>query len=172
MIEVIPVSSTAALPLLVPSADFRRTCAKYATGICIVTCTGRDGAPVGLTVNSFTSVSCEPPIVLFCIDHRCALLEEFRAARAFGISVLSADQQHVSTQFACNNSDRFRGIAWRPGEGGAPLLEGSLAHFECIPTQILDVGDHAVIFGEVVRTTCFSGEPLIYFNSSYRTVGC
>ncbi|MBC8166890.1 MAG: flavin reductase family protein [Bryobacteraceae bacterium] len=149
---------------------FRRTCARFATGIAVATTIGTDGLPYGLTVNSFTSVSCSPPIVLFCIDHGCSYLFQFREAAGFGINFLNSDQCGLSARFATGPGDRFSGVAWETGSLGMPLLEGCLASMECKVTQRLDVGDHAVLFGEVIAASVRPGEPLLYFDSQYRSL--
>ncbi|MBC7925894.1 MAG: flavin reductase family protein [Bryobacteraceae bacterium] len=149
----------------------RRVCAQFATGIAIATVTGSNGQPHGLTINSFTSVSCNPPLVLICIDYRCSLLTHFRASCWFGLNVLAADQQHLSRRFADFTGDRFESVDWLPGpQTGVPMLPGSLAHMECCVSQVVEAGDHAVLFAEVIAAQCRPGEPLLYFGSSYRVL--
>src|SRR2546427_7418780 len=101
---------------------FRRVCSKYATGITIVTVLDSRGAPHGITVNSFTSVSLSPPLVLVCIDRQTPILTHFRSAARFAINVLDEEQKDLSTSFARSGCDRFEGVAWRPGQSGAPVL--------------------------------------------------
>lgn len=149
---------------------FRRTCARFATGIAIATTISKEQLPYGLTINSFTSVSCSPPIVLFCIDHGCSYLFQFREAKGFGINFLEADQRGLSARFATGSGDRFSGVSWHAGTIGMPLIEGCLAHMECKLTQVIDAGDHAVLFGEVVAASVGPGEPLLYFDSQYRSL--
>ena len=152
----------------VTAADFRRACSRFATGIAVATTIGPDAEPHGLTVNSFTSVSLDPPIVLVCVDYRCNILQHFRAYPYFAVNVLAADQQDLSVRFAERMGDRFDGIGWRLGESsGVPLLEGSLAVFECKVSRIVESGDHAVIFGEVVTAEAADGRPLLYFGGRY-----
>jgi flavin reductase (DIM6/NTAB) family NADH-FMN oxidoreductase RutF len=127
-----------------------------------------DGAPHGLTVNSFTSVSCSPPLVLVCIDHRCQLLTHFRQSQYFGINVLAESQRNLSIRFSQRHEDRFDSIAWQPGALGVPLLEGALAQIECSLFQTHEAGDHTIFIGEVYRAIYNDGEPLIYYNSRYR----
>jgi flavin reductase (DIM6/NTAB) family NADH-FMN oxidoreductase RutF len=129
------------------------------------------GSPHGLTVNSFTSVSCDPPLVLICIDYSSNILPIFRNASHYGISVLSDAQQNLSTKFAIKGQDRFDGVAWSPGATGVPLLPDALAHFECEVKNVVEAGDHALFIAEVVQLTSFDGNPLLYFDSSYRRIG-
>jgi len=149
---------------------FRRTCGRFATGIGVATVTGRDGQPYGLTINSFTSVSCCPPLILICIDYRCSLLPHFRASSWFGINVLRDTQQEVSIRFALRESDRFTDLDWQSGISGVPLLDGCLAHMECCVSQVIEAGDHAIFIAEVLRADWFKGDPLVYFSGEYRSL--
>lgn len=149
---------------------FRRTCGRFATGIAVATVTGRDGQPFGLTINSFTSVSCCPPLILICIDYRCSLLPHFRASSWLGVNILSDSQQDISVRFALRESDRFTDLEWHRGETGVPLIDSCLAQMECCVSQVVEAGDHAVFLAEVIKVDWFKGEPLIYFGSEYRTL--
>jgi flavin reductase (DIM6/NTAB) family NADH-FMN oxidoreductase RutF len=147
---------------------FCRTCGRFATGVTVATVLDRGGAPHGMTANSFTSVSLDPPLVLFCVDHKARILEHFRACRYFGINVLAEHQHVLSAHFARSGYDRFDGVNWCPGSTGVPLLPGTVSTMECEVHQILDVGDHAILIGEVLHATCTEGKPLVYFASGYR----
>ncbi|MCL6507227.1 MAG: flavin reductase family protein [Bryobacteraceae bacterium] len=147
--------------------SFRRACAKFATGVAIATVRGADGAPHGLTVNSFTSVSLSPPLVLICVDHSSAVLLHFRAATAFGINVLRDSQRELSLRFARKGHDRFDGVPWSAGKTGAPLIEGVLASLECVVEQTVDAGDHTIFIGKVVAAAAHAGRPLVYYESGY-----
>jgi flavin reductase (DIM6/NTAB) family NADH-FMN oxidoreductase RutF len=146
---------------------FRQACAKFATGITVVTTITRTGIPHGLTVNSFTSVSLAPPIVSICIGLRCSVLPALRTGSHFGINVLSESQRETAARFAGVCEGRFDGIAWHRGTSGVPLLKGVLACFECRLASHLDVGDHAILLGEVEYAETFPGKPLLFFNSQY-----
>lgn len=147
---------------------FRQTCARFATGVAVATVTSRDERPQGLTINSFTSVSCSPPLVLICVDNRCNVLADFRASAFFGINILSAGQRDVSVRFSQKQTDRFEGLTWHPGESGVPLLDGCLASMECSISQVIESGDHAIFIGEVSRAEVNEGEPLVFYGSAYR----
>jgi flavin reductase (DIM6/NTAB) family NADH-FMN oxidoreductase RutF len=149
---------------------FRRACAQFATGITVVTVADEHHHPHGLTVNSFTSVSLEPPLVLVSIDLRNAILGHFLASRAFAVNVLAEDQEQLSRRFASTAEGRFEGVDWKWGEYGAPLLSGVLAQLECATVRTFEAGDHTVLLGEVRRAAYGEGKPLVYFNSSYRIV--
>ena len=149
---------------------FRRVCSKYATGITILTVLDSGGAPHGMTVNSFTSVSLSPPLILVCIDRQTSILSHFRRGARFGVNVLHEEQKELSTWFARSGHDRFSGMAWTPGETGAPVLPGVLATIECEVTQIVEAGDHSVVIGAALHANWREGQPLIYFNSSYQSL--
>ncbi len=156
------------MPAPIDEATFRRACAQFATGIAVATVCDAAGAPHGLTVNSFTSVSLKPPLVLICVDYSSTVLPLFRASRHYGVSVLTESQQAISAKFARRGEDRFDGVAWSAGGAGVPLIEGALAQFECAVRQVVEAGDHAVLIGEVVRAEYAGGSPLLYFGSGYR----
>ncbi len=160
-----------AVATVLDSDIFRKTCARFATGIAVATVTGPDGLPYGLTVNSFTSVSAAPPLVLVCIDYRSAILTHFRASAWYGINVLAEDQRDVSVRFSQRIPDRFEGLNWKRGECGTPLLDGCLATMECSTVQVVEAGDHAIFIGEVIRATARDGNPLLYYGSQYCKVG-
>jgi len=149
---------------------FRRVCGRFATGITIVTVLDAKGAPQGMTVNSFTSVSLDPPLVLFCVDRNTSFLSHFAGTTRFAINILHEDQKDLSSCFAQSQQDRFRGMEWTAGLNGAPILPDVLAMLECRVTQLVEAGDHVVIIGEVSHATWREGQPLVYFNSSYQTL--
>ncbi len=140
---------------------FRKSCARFATGIAIATVTGADGSPYGLTINSFASVSCWPPLVLICVDYRCNILPHFRASSHYGVNVLRESQRSLSARFAQKQPDRFEGLDWHCGETGVPILQGCLSVMECSVTQTLEAGDHAILIGEVERAEFHDGKPLL-----------
>ena len=149
---------------------YRRTCAHFATGITVITVVDENGHPHGMTVNSFSSVSMDPPLVLVSIDLRNAILGHFLSSSHFAINILAEHQEHLSRRFSSVSENRFHGIDWHAGEFGVPLLDGVLAQFECSVAQTFEVGDHTVLIGEV-RTAGYSeGRPLIFYSSSYRNL--
>jgi len=150
---------------------FRRVCSQFATGVAIATVADESNVPHGLTINSFTSVSLEPPLVLICIDYRSAILQRFRRATHYGINILTAMQRDLSNRFATKPDDRFDGLQWQPGVTGVPLIDGALATFECQTRQVIESGDHAIFLAEVVAAGTGTGEPLLYFDSGYRLLG-
>ncbi len=147
---------------------FRLACGRYCTGVAVATVLDEHGDPHGITVNSFTSVSLTPPLVLICLDHRARILEHFRPGAHFGINVLNEFQREISDHFASSQRDRFNGIEWKPGGTGVPRLPRGLAFLECAVRNRVPAGDHDVVIGEVVSAHIEEGRPLIYYASSYR----
>lgn len=150
---------------------YRRTCARFTTGITVVTVLDQNGHPHGMTVNSFSSVSLEPPLVLVSIDLRNAIIGHFISSSWFAINILAEHQERLSRTFSSASENRFVGVDWYAGPSGTPLLEGVLAHLECSVVQKFEAGDHTVLIGEVRHAGFREGKPLVYFNSSYRSLG-
>jgi flavin reductase (DIM6/NTAB) family NADH-FMN oxidoreductase RutF len=152
----------------VVSAEYRRACSRFATGITIATIAGVDGSPQGLTANSFSSVSLDPPLVLVSVDVAASVHVHFVAAKSFAINILDETQRELSERFAFGRGDRFEGLDWAPGITGAPVIAGSLAVLECVVREHFEGGDHTIFLGEVVRAESRDGQPLIYYASEYR----
>ena len=141
----------------------------FATGVTVVTTLDEAGQPVGLTANSFSSVSLDPPLILFCLARSSTNVERFRQAEHFAINVLHIGQQPTSGVFARSQADRFQDVAWETWDTGAPILSGALASFECGTEQIVEAGDHLVIIGRVTRARFEPRrDPLLYFRGKYR----
>ena len=149
---------------------YRQVCSQFATGVAVAAVRAADGTPHGLTVSSFTPVSIDPPLILISIDYRCTAIEHFRTRPFFAVSILTEAQRELSVAFAAKPEGRFDGVDWAPGETGAPVLAGALAAVECMREDVVDAGDHAVIFGRVVRGTVTGGKPLLYFDRNYRAM--
>jgi flavin reductase (DIM6/NTAB) family NADH-FMN oxidoreductase RutF len=162
----VAVSSVHALRRLpVGDNDLKRAAGAFPTGVAVVTAVGADGTRVGLTVNSFTSVSLDPPLVLVCVHRRAPSLSVIEGSRRFGISILGKSQQALALRFAKSAEDKFEGLPWRVGVLGVPLLDGALAHVECILARVFDGGDHEIVLGYVQRANTYPGEPLIFHRS-------
>jgi flavin reductase (DIM6/NTAB) family NADH-FMN oxidoreductase RutF len=149
---------------------YRRTCAMFATGITVITTVDENGHPHGMTVNSFSSVSLYPPLVLICVDLKNALLGHFMTSAWFAVNVLREGQEDVSRRFSSSTERRFEGLEFERGQAGVPLLNGVLARMQCSLTSSFEVGDHAVLVGEVRAAWHGEGQPLVYFNSGYRKI--
>ena len=146
---------------------FRRALGQFATGVAIVSARGRDARPVGLTVNSFSSVSLDPPLVLWSLAKHSPSYADFAAATHFAINVLAADQHHLSRKFSTPISDKFAGVDCTDGPAGCPLLNGATAHFICRRVREFDGGDHVIFLGEVEDYEWREGEPLIFHSGRY-----
>jgi flavin reductase (DIM6/NTAB) family NADH-FMN oxidoreductase RutF len=154
----------------VTADEFRRACSRFATGVTIATVLDAQGAPHGLTVSSFTSVSLHPPLVLICLGHQVTVIDAFRNARYFGINVLAEEQQTISERFARKGEDRFTGLSWRAGKTGVPLIPGGLAAIECETAQRITSGDHDIFVGRMVGADVAEGAPLLYFAGRYGAI--
>ncbi|MFV3130178.1 flavin reductase family protein [Niveispirillum sp. KHB5.9] len=147
---------------------FRDTLGCFATGVCIASATGPDGQPVGLTVNSFTSVSLDPPLVLFCLDNRSESLSAFLDAPGFALSILADDQRPLSSTFArAPQAVRWDGVPAVRGQGGAPLIQGALAVLDCARHAVHEGGDHTILVGRVLGFANRPGAPLLYYRGTY-----
>lgn len=150
--------------------EFRRALGNFATGVTIVTAATTDGQKVGVTANSFNSVSLDPPLVLWSIDKRSGSYPVFAQASHFAVNILAADQTDLSNQFARPKDDKFAGITHRTGAGGAPLFDGCAACFQCENYQQIDGGDHWIMIGKVIAFDDLGRAPLLYHQGTYAMV--
>lgn len=148
--------------------NLRRALGQFATGVTVITTRVGDGRRVGITANSFTSLSLDPPLVLFCLGKESTSMPEFIGCDHFAVNVLAADQHHLSRQFSTPSIDRFDGVEVVDGVGGAPLIEGAIARFMCRHVRHHDGGDHVIFIGEVEQYESFEGEPLVFHSGFYR----
>jgi len=149
------------------SQQFRRACGSFATGVAVLTTRGSDGTPHGITVNSFSSLSLDPPLIMVAIARDCTFLNHFESCLAFAVNILREDQRELSTRFAELPEGRFTGVAWRDTVSGSPWLDGALALLDCKTVQVLDTGDHRMLIGEVLEVAVGEGRPLIFYGSGY-----
>jgi flavin reductase (DIM6/NTAB) family NADH-FMN oxidoreductase RutF len=129
---------------------FKQIMGNYPTGVTIVTTMGEDGKPVGLTVNSFASVSLDPPMLLWSIDHRVSSLKAFTKSGKFAVHVLAGEQQELCKTFASKVENRFGTCEWGLSENGLPIIKGAFGVFECKTFKAIEAGDHTVLIGEVM----------------------
>lgn len=142
----------------------------FATGITVVTTRDANGNPYGLTVNSFTSVSLNPVLVLVCLDNRLSGLQAFRDSKHFGVSILSEHQEDLSRIFAKKDAERPSNVYF-DGKLGLPLLRNSIAVMECETVEVFEGGDHQIFLGEVHHVELVQTDhPLLYFRGKYRTL--
>jgi flavin reductase (DIM6/NTAB) family NADH-FMN oxidoreductase RutF len=167
-------SETVTMPSSAPLTDaaaFRKACSRFATGVAIVSVMDQHGQPRGMTVNSYTSVSLDPPLFLVSIDERAGIFPLLETGAAIAINILSEDQQALSARFARTGEDRFGELEWTPGVTGAPLIPGALAVIEGVIRDKMMAGDHSIVLTEVRATGYREGRPLVYFGSRYQRLG-
>jgi len=139
----------------------------FATGVAVVTAVDKNGEKVGMTINSFNSVSLEPPLVLWSIANDSQSFETFVDAEHFAVNVLAVHQQNICEQFAARGADKFNGLECSEGITGVPILPIYSAVFECRAEHRYDVGDHAILVGRVLRFVDRETDPLIFYRGHY-----
>ncbi|PQP23852.1 styrene monooxygenase/indole monooxygenase family protein [Rhodococcus opacus] len=150
--------------------DLRRALGQYATGVTVITARAPDGRKIGVTANSFTSVSMDPPLVSWCPASKAPSLPDLTAATHFAVNVLAANQHDLSRQFSTPAEDKFAGVATTEGIAGVPLIDDAIAHFQCRTVQRVEAGDHIIFLGEIEQYDADPGEPLVFHSGSYRLV--
>lgn len=149
---------------------FRDAMGRFVTGVAVATTIGADGVPLGVTINSFTSVSLDPPLVLFCLERRARSLPAFLDAGCFAVNLLAADQRSLSVRFARDAAD-WKGVAHSSWMTGAPVLDGVVAACDCVLETTFDGGDHLILVGRVHRIDAAPDrEPLVYHRGRYARV--
>jgi flavin reductase (DIM6/NTAB) family NADH-FMN oxidoreductase RutF len=165
-----PMSPPRAVAPSFSQREFRDALGSFATGVTVVTACDAEGHPVGLTANSFNSVSLEPPLVLWSLSRSASTMATFNTCQHYAVNVLSAEQVALAQQFAARGTDRWAGVRYSLGANGAPLLEGALATFECFNRSQHAEGDHVIFVGEV--ECCHRGPhaaPLLYHGGKFYT---
>lgn len=145
--------------------QFRAALGRFATGVTVVTCLSRDG-PLGITANSFASVSLDPPLVLWSPARASRRFKAFSGADHFSIHVLADDQGDIGHGFA-RDGQAFPAGAWAETDKGVPVLDTCLARFDCRKFAIHDAGDHAIIVGRVITAMAQQGDPLVFADGVY-----
>ena len=159
-----------ALPVRFSPGQFRTALGAFATGVTIVTAIDARGQPIGLTANSFNSVSIDPPLVLWSLSRQAGSLAAFEGGSHYAVNVLAADQRALAERFSTQHVDRFEGVSYRIGSSGAPLLDGAAAAFECHNRSRYLEGDHLILVGEVLNCTHRAGaSPLLFHGGRYFT---
>lgn len=153
----------------IPERQLRNAFGRFATGVTVISACLPDGRAVGLTVNSFASLSLDPPLVLWNLRSGSPSEPAFARGRAFCVNVLRATQQELSQHFCRPAEDKFAGIETEPGLDGCPILAGALAAFECRVDEVVTSGDHRIVIGRVLHARYDDGDPLIYHSGRYRT---
>ena len=150
--------------------DFRNALGGFATGITVITTLGKNGQKVGMTANSFNSVSLTPPLILWSIGKNTNCFEDFIAADAFAVHVLAEDQQDLSNLFATTGIDRFADLECNEGLSGVPILPHYSVCFQCKMAKQYDGGDHIIMTGEVVQFDDNGLQPLVFYRGNYHNL--
>jgi flavin reductase (DIM6/NTAB) family NADH-FMN oxidoreductase RutF len=151
---------------------FRKALGTFATGVTVVTGSTPKGVPVGVTVNSFASVSLDPPIILICLDNNTSCLKAFCEGERFAVNILSENQQDLSEEFAGLQEHKFKDRAFETWDSGCPILPGCLTNLECTRLNAFEGGDHLIVLGRVDRIEHADGRrPLLFYQSAYGRIG-
>ena len=152
----------------IDSRELRNALGRFATGVCIISTVTPDGEPLGLTANSFSSVSLEPPLVLWSLQNNSEVFDVFSTPRYFAINVLAKEHQSHSGRYAKKGDHRLDPGHFNPGKFGAPLISDALVSFECELHATHEGGDHLIIVGRVRNVqTREEGEPLLFYSGNY-----
>ena len=141
---------------------FKEAMANYPTGVTIVTATDSDGNPIGLTVNSFASVSLDPLLVLWSIDKRVSTYETFTKIDQFAINLLADNQADIASLFARSHQDRFANCDWYQSQHQLPIIKGAMSSLQCKTFKQIEAGDHTILIGEVIDIAVDKKGPLVY----------
>jgi len=159
-----------ALPPVFSGPEFRTALGMFATGVTIVTARTATGELIGLTANSFNSVSLDPPLVLWSLARAAGSMPAFSTGSHYAINILAAGQKDLAERFALKGADRWAGVAFTEGSGGSPLLAGAAATFECFNRSRYEEGDHVIFVGEVERCSHRAGaSPLLFHGGRFFT---
>ena len=153
------------------SRHFRNALGRFTTGVTIITCLDASGQPVGLTANSFNSLSLDPPLLLWSLRSASPSTAAFEAAPRFAVNVLTESQVELSRRFAARSDDRFADVAWAQGDHGSPVLAGCAAVFECETLSHQIAGDHRLFIGRVLACSETALPPLVYRAGHYHLLG-
>jgi len=149
--------------------DMRDALGRFATGVCVITTNTDDQRPLGMTANSFSSVSLEPPLVLWSLQNGSDIYEEFATPKHFAINILAKEQQSLSNQYARKGDHILEPAHFRVGKYGSPVIRDALVTFECELDATHEGGDHLIIVGRVLNMVSRpTGEPLLFFGGGYR----
>jgi flavin reductase (DIM6/NTAB) family NADH-FMN oxidoreductase RutF len=153
-------------PITVDPLTMRRTIGRFATGVAVVTTVDGD-EPHGMTVNSLTSVSLEPPLLLVCLTTGARTTDAVVGAGRFAVNILGARQEEIAMRFARRGEDHFAGLPLTYGEQGVPIVPDALAHLECTVERHFEAGDHTVVFGHVPHVADRAGAPLAFLGGRF-----
>jgi flavin reductase (DIM6/NTAB) family NADH-FMN oxidoreductase RutF len=150
------------------SRALRDCLSNFATGVAVITTLGDGGRPVGLTVNSLTSLSLDPPLVLWCLDRQSDCADLFTPDHLFAVNVLGAGQERLARRFSDASEDRFKDVPTLGGVAGPPLIDGAVSILECTVTAVEEGGDHLIIVGRIRRCHDRDGPALMFHKGSFK----
>jgi flavin reductase (DIM6/NTAB) family NADH-FMN oxidoreductase RutF len=151
--------------------ELRNALGRFATGVCLITTVGDDNKALAMTANSFSSVSLDPPLILWCLQNNSDVFEAFASPRHFAINILAAEQQDLSNQYAKKDHHELDAAHYRDGKYGTPIIRNALVNFECELEATHEGGDHLIIVGRVRDMYQRpSGSPLLFFAGGYRDI--
>lgn len=146
---------------------FKEIMGNYPTGVTVVTTTDENGTPLGLTVNSFASVSIDPLLILWSIDKKVSSHDPFIKSGKFAVHILAEDQGDVCMLFATKGTDRFKNSNWDFSDNQLPILKDVAAVLHCKTFKTVDAGDHTILIGEVVQMENYHKDPLLYHRRKF-----
>ena len=149
---------------------FRNALGNFPTGVTVMTAHSEEHGLAGVTANSFSSVSLDPPLILWSIGKDSTSLKIFQAATHFAVNVLSAEQKDLSNHFAQRSTEKFDGMAFEVGAGGSPILPNTAASFECEVFECVEGGDHWIMLGRVLKFTNTGSAPLVFHKGQYSSL--
>jgi flavin reductase (DIM6/NTAB) family NADH-FMN oxidoreductase RutF/DNA-binding MarR family transcriptional regulator len=151
------------------TSSYRQALGTFATGVTVVTAASSNGELAGVTANSFTSVSLNPPLILWCLDSKSDSLTTFQSAEYFAVNILASDQKSLSSHFAKRQEDKFKTVNYQSGRGRAPILQDCTTYLQCKNNEQYEIGDHWVFVGEVMEFETQTKEALLFHLGSYGT---
>ncbi len=146
---------------------FKEALGNYPTGVTIVTTMNEEGIPFGLTVNSFASVSLDPALILWSIDHSSLSLEAFTKGKKFAVHILAADQVETAKIFAFSKDEKFSQCSWQKSDYGLPIVKGAFSVFQCEVYQKVKAGDHTILIGKVLDIEIEDRDPMLYHRRKF-----
>ena len=150
--------------------ELRQALGRFAAGVTVITTVDARGNKIGVTANSFNSVSLDPPLILWSLARASRSMPAFDCCERFAVHILGAHQQKLARQFAARGEEKFASVTTREGLGGAPLLDDCIAHLQCMVENRFDGGDHVIILGRVIAFEAYDREPLVYHRGQFARI--
>lgn len=152
---------------MIDQDSFRALLGRFASGVTVVTALDQSGHDLGMTVSAFCSLSLDPPLILFCVDHSASMYESLKTVPGFIVNILSESQEPLARRFSGPDPNRFDGIGFARGVSGVAILDDVLGYLECKRVAVNPAGDHSIYVGEVEVARSKEGRPLLYYRGGY-----